>query len=61
MGTEEVLEHCYPSCDRPSILDLTTLGEVVEMPIPECWLCQQGNCLQTLASSVVVHSPRAEK
>ena len=61
MATEEALEHCYPSCDRPSILELTTLGAVVEMSLPECWLCQQDNCLQTLADGVVVHSPRAEK
>ncbi len=51
-------KHVYPTDHCPSALDLVSPGIVVLEPIPECWLCKRGDCLQTKAEGVVVHSPR---
>lgn len=50
-------EHIYPTTSTaPNALEMTTPGAIVVRPLDECWLCQNGVCLQTQAENVIVHS-----
>lgn len=49
------LVHVYPLAPMPDMAHQRA-PNVVERPMNECWLCQQGICVQSLAEhGLIVH------